>query len=118
MRTDFTQLRIWKEASDLAVVIYDISRCYPKSEMFGLTSQIRRAAVSVALYIAESTGRESRQDRAQFLSIARGSAKEVESTLYIAVSLGHTEDQAAHELAKRYRGLSAAIFTYKQTLRL
>jgi four helix bundle protein len=81
-------LLVWQQAMDLAVGIYVSTRTWPREELYGLTSQVRRAASSVPTNIAEGYGRETRPSYVQFLRIAQGSLKEVETHLLIAQRIG------------------------------
>ena len=83
----FKDLIVWQKARDLAVVIYKLTREFPSSELYGLTSQMRRSAVSVSSNIAESYHRFHLKEKQQFLSIAFGSGSELESQLEISKSL-------------------------------
>ncbi len=80
----YRDLKVWQRAMDLAVLVYDLTRSFPKDEQFGLTSQTRRAAVSVAANIAEGYGRSTKGAYLGFLRIAQGSLKEVETHLILA----------------------------------
>jgi four helix bundle protein len=80
----YRDLRVWREAMLLAEMCYRHTRSFPKEEMFGLTTQIRRAAASVPANIAEGYGREQTKSYMQFLRIAQGSCKEVETHLILA----------------------------------
>lgn len=75
---------VWQKGMDLAAEVYRLSRHWPKEEMYGFTSQARRAAASIPANIAEGYGRQSRASYAQFLKIARGSLKELETHLLLA----------------------------------
>ncbi|WP_414589288.1 four helix bundle protein [Scytonema sp. PCC 10023] len=75
---------IWQRAVQLAINCYKFTRLFPKSELYGLTSQIRRSGVSVASNIAEGYGRRSKQEYIQFLHIALGSLRELDTQLIIA----------------------------------
>ena len=86
--TSFTQLRTWQNAREFAVNIYGVTKSLPESERFGLTSQMRRSAVSVAANIAEGFSRNGLKDKVRFYSIALGSLTETLSHLYIAHDLG------------------------------
>ena len=82
----------WKKALELTKRIYEISSCWPDQEKFGLVDQIRRAVVSICSNIAEGYGRYDDGDKKRFLSIARGSAYEVEAQLLVAKELGYADD--------------------------
>jgi four helix bundle protein len=77
-------LDVWKKAVEFSVQIYKATEGFPRDERFGLTSQLRRAAVSIAANIAEGAGRKSKKEFANFLSISQGSASEVETEIIIA----------------------------------
>ncbi len=80
----FTDLRAWRESHKLVVDIYSITKNFPQGERFGLTNQIRRAAVSITSNIAEGFGRRTNADRRHFYDMARASLAEVQSQLLIA----------------------------------
>jgi four helix bundle protein len=84
----YRDLRVWKEAMDLAVQCYEATKAFPREEMFGLVTQIRRAASSVPANIAEGYGRESTGSYAHFLRTAQGSLKELETHLLLATRVG------------------------------
>jgi len=85
---DFRQLRVWEKAHQLALAIYKISSWFPKEELYGLTSQIRRASMSVPTNIAEGCGRGTDAEFAHFLQIAMGSACETEYEWLLCLELG------------------------------
>ena len=89
----FHDLVAWQKAMELVTEIYKVSQKFPKEEMFGLTSQIRRAAVSIPSNIAEGRGKSSTGEFQQFLYHARGSLAEVETQLLIAINLGYLKSQ-------------------------
>lgn len=89
----FTDLDVWKEGHKLVIEIYRMSKKFPKSEMFGLTDQMRRAAVSITSNIAEGFGRDSYKEKTHFYSIASGSLTEVQNQLIIAKDVGYINDQ-------------------------
>ncbi len=93
---NFKKLNVWKKAVDLVEKIYDITDRFPKTEIYGLTSQLRRSTVSISANIAEGCGRRTSKDFVQFLHNAMGSVKEVESELLVAKRLGYLKD--ANEL--------------------
>jgi len=108
-RSPFRRLRIWQEAYDLTVVIYEESTGFPADEKFGLVSQIRRSAVSVMANIAEGSGRDSMKDDRRFLAIARGSIQETIVYCMLAETLGFLPDGRSDVLIRRYNGLAAGI---------
>ncbi|CAB4325411.1 four helix bundle protein [Brucella sp. 6810] len=89
----YRDLVVWQQAMDLVTEIYKLTVGWPKEEIYGLTSQVRRAAISVPANIAEGFGRENRGSYQQFLRIAQGSLKEMETHLLIAESLGFMQDE-------------------------
>ncbi|TGQ66189.1 four helix bundle protein [Mesorhizobium sp. M00.F.Ca.ET.186.01.1.1] len=84
----YKDLLVWQQAMDLAVAVYSSTKSWPREELYGLTSQVRRAASSVPANIAEGYGREVRGSYLQFLRIAQGSLKELETQLLIAERTG------------------------------
>ena len=80
----YRDLLVWQRAIDLAAAAYELSRAYPRDELFGLTSQTRRAAASIAANIAEGYGRSTKPAYLNFLRIAQGSLKELETHLILA----------------------------------
>ncbi|KAB2866224.1 MAG: four helix bundle protein [Bauldia sp.] len=84
----YRDLRVWREAMDLAEGCYRLTNTFPREELFGMTSQIRRASVSIAANIAEGYGRESTGVYVQFLRVAQGSLKELETHLLLAERVG------------------------------
>ena len=94
---DYHKLRAFELADQLALAIYKCTKSFPKEEMFGLTSQIRRAAVSAPSNIVEGCAKSSQADYARFLEIAYGSVCEVEYQLSLAERLGYLDSQSAKE---------------------
>src|SRR5581483_4083666 len=84
---DFRQLKVWEKAHQLALGIYKATNKFPKEELYGLTSQIRRASMSIPTNIAEGCGRNTDAEFARFLQIAMGSASETEYQLILANDL-------------------------------
>ncbi|MGB4800228.1 MAG: four helix bundle protein [Candidatus Saccharimonadales bacterium] len=95
----FTDLRAWREAHVLAVKIYKVTQNFPKNEVFGLTTQIRRASVSVTSNIAEGFGRRSQADRLRFYDMARALLAEVQSQLLIARDVDYMDKTIFNQLA-------------------
>ena len=97
---DFRQLKVWEKSHALVMVVYATTQRFPKEEIYGLTSQIRRAAVSIPANIAEGCGKEGDIEFRRYLLIAMGSASELEYLLMLAHDLKYLEDtnyQSLHE---------------------
>lgn len=85
---DFKELKVWAKAHRLTLEVYRATKCFPREELYGLTSQLRRSATSIGANIAEGCGRRSDGEFTRFLQIARGSASELEYELLLARDLG------------------------------
>jgi four helix bundle protein len=99
----YRELKVWQRAIELSVAIYKLTTEFPREELYGLSSQLRRAAVSVASNIAEGYGRGSKGEFRQFVGVARGSVLELQTQLVIAKELGFgktSERQTAEFLAE------------------
>ena len=96
---DFHNILAWQKSDDLTVAIYEATRCFPKEEVYALTSQIRRAAYSVPANIAEGASRNSQKDYLHFLFIARGSLAETTYFLHLSRRLGYLSDELHSRLA-------------------
>jgi four helix bundle protein len=97
MAKSFRELKVWSRAIDLTTLVYALTAEFPKAEIYGLSSQMRRAAVSIASNIAEGSARGTRKDFKQFVTIARGSNCELQTQLVIASRLGFSESNKIHE---------------------
>ncbi len=106
---DFKKIQVWEKAHRLTLRLYTITALFPKEELYGLSSQIRRAAASIAANIAEGTGRDTQPELAQFIHIAAGSASELEYHLILARDLGYVESGL-------YTALEAALVEIKRML--
>jgi four helix bundle protein len=95
---DYTKIEAWKLADDLTVAVYERTRLFPKEEIYGLTSQLRRASYSVPANIVEGSSRESKKDYLHFLYIARGSLSETQYFVHLAQRLGYLSAEAAEAL--------------------
>ena len=94
------KLNIWKKGLDVCEEIYEMSKNFPKEEKYGLTSQIRRAAVSIPSNIAEGAGRNSNKEFAQFLSISNGSCYEVQTQLILAKKFNYVNENEVKKALK------------------
>jgi len=100
MARDFKKIKAWQKADDLAVKIYEITHGFPRSELYGLTSQLRRAAVSVPANITEGASRNHIREYLQFLYLAKSSLAEVEYYTHLSKRLGYLENTAYQEVAE------------------
>ena len=101
----FRDLEVWQRSMELTVMVYRLTRAFPREEIFGITTQLRRAAISIPSNIAEGQGRLNTREFRQFLSIARGSNCELQTQLEIARALGLGDQKLLDEAA----GLSVRI---------
>jgi four helix bundle protein len=113
---DFKNLRVWRKAHELTLIVYGKTMAFPKAEIYGLTSQLRRAAASVGANIAEGCGRRSDGEMNRFLQIARGSASELEYPLLLARDLHLLEtvdfedlDDRTLEVQRMLASLAASV---------
>jgi four helix bundle protein len=111
------KLEVWGRAIEFVTAVYRGSENFPKEEKFGLTSQIRRAAVSIPANIAEGAGRESAREFIHFLSNAQGSASELATELIIACRLGFLSEEAHRELSSELDNIGRMIFGLSQHLK-
>lgn len=96
----FERLLVWRRAHELTLNIYKITTTFPKHELFGLSSQMRRSSSSIGSNIAEGLGRRSDKELGRFLRIANGSCNELEYQLRLAHDLGYVEDKQYNDLRK------------------
>ncbi len=98
---NFKELQIWQQAMEIVVIVYTISKDFPKEELYGLSAQQRRSAVSIPSNIAEGCGRGTDPQLVQFLNIAQGSAYELETQIYVAIRQNYSDkDKLEHVLLK------------------
>jgi len=97
----FTDLHTWQEAHKLVLIIYKVTKEFPKEELFGLVSQMRRAVASITSNIAEGFSRQSYKEKIQFYSIAQGSNTEIQNQLLIAKDVGYLTKKYFDEIAKQ-----------------
>jgi four helix bundle protein len=113
---DFCKIMAWEKADDLVVLIYEATKAFPREELYGLTSQLRRAVVSVAANIAEGSGKQYLKEFRQFLYTARASLSEVEYYIHLSHRLGYLDrekvaklEEARQETAKILQGFINAV---------
>ena len=114
---DYRDLKVWQEAMDLVVACYHLTEVFPKHELFGLTSQLQRAAVSIPANIAEGQNRQYDGEFLKHLAIALGSLAELETHLQIAQRLGYLEEKVQNPLLERTRQISRMLYGLRKSIR-
>jgi four helix bundle protein len=116
MKRAHKNLDVWKEGVALATDIYRVTESFPKSEMYGLSSQMRRAVISISSNIAEGAARNSTKEFAQFLNIAGGSLSELDTQIEIATNLGFVDiaqkqviEEKIESISKKLAGLIGKV---------
>ena len=117
MRHEYRELRIWQDARKLNKIIYQISEKFPKEEKFGLTSQIRRASVSISSNISEGSSYSSDVMFLKYLDIALGSLCEVESQLYLSMDIKYISDVELKEIIELTDRLKRMCISFMNKLR-
>jgi len=115
---NYKEMKIWQKSRALVKVVYEISKSLPKEELYALTSQIRRAAISIPANIAEGAGRESEKEFAHFLAIANGSAFEVETQLFLCFDLNYISEVELNDFLIKIQEIQRMIFRFKQQLKI
>ena len=98
---DYTELDVWKHSRELVKLVYQLTKLFPKEELYGLTSQIRRSSISVPSNIAEGIGRQSNKETIHFLYIAKGSLQELETQLYLSFDLEYISEEQLKDILKK-----------------
>ena len=107
---NFRKLEIWIDSVELTDIIYSLTDTFPKNEMFGLASQMQRAAVSVPSNIAEGSGKDSEKDFGRFLSISLGSLYELETQIEIAYRRGYIDSPNYYSILPKIESLQKRIY--------
>lgn len=113
---NYQDLIVWRKAMDVVVDVYRLTKKFPKQELYGLTNQLRRAAVSIPSNIAEGHTRNSRAEYLNFLSIAQGSRAEVETQLLLSVRLGYLTSEETLPILSLLNEINRIISTIRQKL--
>lgn len=111
----FTEMPVWQSAHKLVLLVYRLSNSFPKEEQYALTSQIRRAVVSVSSNIAEGFGRQHSRDKAQFYYNSRGSLYEVEDQSLVAKDLGYLPTEGFQQIKEL---IDATIFDLNKIIKM
>ena len=111
------KLDVWKKSIGMVTAVYEATKTFPSDERFGLVSQIRRAGVSIAANIAEGAARQSDKEFCQFLSIAQGSASELETELLISRNLGYVGAEEYERLISEVNTIARMMIGLSKTIR-
>ena len=117
MAQDFKELVVWQKAIEVTIAVYTLTQKFPKDELYGLTSQMRRASVSVASNIAEGRGRINAAEFRQFLGVARGSICELLTQIHVARKLAFASDRDFDEAERLSNDVSKMLLAFIKTLR-
>ncbi len=117
MEKPHKRLDAWKESIALVLLVYQLTRQFPQNEVFGLISQMRRAAISIPANIAEGAARQTRREFIQFLYIARGSVSEIDTLLEIAQRLGYTQKESIGIIEQKLMDVDKIITGLLQSLK-
>jgi four helix bundle protein len=113
---DFTRLKVWEKAHELVLVVYRLTKRFPKSEQFALANQMQRAATSIPANISEGCGRGGEQELRRFMTIAQGSASELAYFAILARDLQYITDQDADDLEYRTAEVRRMLTSYSAKL--
>ena len=114
--SDAKQLAVWHESMKLCRSVYEFTQSFPKQEMYGLTAQMRRAAVAIPSNLAEGRGRGTRKDYRQFVIVARGSAAELETQVILAKDLGFLDEPASQTLLEQVERVLRMLYRLAEAL--
>ena len=115
---NYRDLDVWHKAVDLVVLSYEVTRKFPKNEVYGLSNQIQRSAVSIPANIAEGQGRQHPKEFLRYLSIAYGSLAELETHIEIAKRLLYLNDQQVEEILSMSSKIGRMINGLKKSIRI
>ncbi|WP_076791017.1 four helix bundle protein [Chlorobium sp. KB01] len=114
---NYRELIVWQKAMDMVEWVYQATKAFPKEELYGLTNQVRRAAVSIPSNIAEGQARQSTAEFKNFLSIAQGSRAEVETQIMIAQRLGYLPQQQTDQILNLSEEIKRMIYSLTAKLK-
>lgn len=113
----FKDLKVWNKARSFTIDLYSAANGFPKEEVYGLTSQLKRATISISNNIAEGAGRKSPKEFKQFLSIAYGSSFEVENMIILAFDLNFFDEETQQKLLKQLLEIQKMLFALIKSIK-
>lgn len=114
---NFQELTVWQKGHELTLKIYNITRLFPKEEIYGITSQMRRSSSSIPTNIAEGCGYNSNGEMKRFLTIATGSSTELEYQLILARDLNYIDSKTHAELTNSLISIRRMLYSFIQSLK-
>jgi four helix bundle protein len=115
-KRSYRNLLVWQKAIDISQAVYTLTKSFPRDEQFALTSQMRRAAVSIAANIAEGYGRNGNKEFASFLRISHGSLTELETLLTIAKKLSYCDEKACSTIEEQLDETGRMLYALRAKL--
>jgi len=112
----YKKLWVWQKADELAYEVYLETKKFPKDEIYGITSQLRRAVLSIPTNIVEGSGRQSRKERKQFINISLGSLAETEYLLEFCLRLGYLEESSYERIESLRRRVGSLLWNFYKSL--
>ena len=116
MEKGYRKLIVWQKADNLAYQIYLATKSFPKDEIYGITSQLRRAALSIPTNIVEGTGRQGKKELRQFINIALGSLAETEYLLEFCNKLGYLSNEIYEKLENKRKEVGCLLWNFYKSL--
>lgn len=107
---NYKDLKVWRQSMDLVKFLYDVAKQYPKEEVYGLTSQVKRSAISIPSNIAEGAGYSSHKKFIQFLEIANGSSYELNTQAILSNELGFIREEQNREIEERLQEIQKMLY--------
>jgi four helix bundle protein len=113
---NYLELKIWQQSRKVVKEVYSLTGFFPQSQIYGLSSQMQQAAISISSNIAEGSGRSTDKEFLRFLDIANGSAFELESQLFLCLDLGFSKKEEVNPLIAELKEIQKMIYKFKQSL--
>ncbi|MBI4929189.1 MAG: four helix bundle protein [Bacteroidetes bacterium] len=111
------ELKVWQESIEFVSAVYSFTKAFPKEELYGITSQLNRASVSITANIVEGAGRNSNKEFVQFLGISMGSCAEVETLLIISEKQGFISKENFEEIVKKLNQIQNMLFRLQEAIK-
>jgi len=113
----FENLTVWQKAHSFTLDVYSKTKIYPREELFGLTSQYRRAAISIAANISEGYGKKGLKDKLRFYNMAEGSINECRYYIILSKDLGYTNEAESNQMYEKLTVIQKLLYSYSKALK-